>query len=178
MGTIGRVSNMLVRDPALRLLAVSGVASAVAFIPFALLANYYPRAHFLVLAGVILPTWYIAFKILGAWVFHAEPSGRVGFQRGCLKVEGAQGSRSIPLDDVRAIDAVRTEDSEIDTVWVRVWTGNGPVEFSEDFEGFLKAMDALVEKLPGANPRWRDSIFGELEAERTVIWAKNVRKSG
>lgn len=170
---------MLVRDPSLRLLAVSGAASAVAFIPFAILAETYPRAHILVLAAAILPTWYIAFKIFGAWVFHQEPSGRVGFQRGCLNVAGAQGSRSIRLNEVRAVDAVKTEDSHIDTVWVRIWTSSGPVEFSEDFDGFLKAMDALVDRLPGANRKWREAILAEApeQAERTLIWSPTRKNS-
>jgi hypothetical protein len=162
----------------MRLLAASGAASAVAFVPFAILAETYPSMRFFELAAVILPTWFIVFRILLAWVLHPEPSGRVGVQRGRLHVSGAQGNRSIPFNEVAAIDAVKTGDSLVDTVWVRVWTRNGPVEFSEDFNGFLKTMEAIVDRLPGANAHWRRSIFGEMEAERTVIWAKNVRRDG
>lgn len=168
---------MLVRDTGLRLLAVSGAASAIAFVPFALLANIYPQAHFLVLAAVIFPFWYIAFKLLADRMLHFEPNGRVGFNRNQLNIEGAQGSRSIQISEVRAIDAVRTEDSEIDTVWMRIWTSSGPVEFSEDFDGFLVAVNALLERLPGANAGWWEAIVGGLETERTLIWTQNGRKS-
>lgn len=151
----------------------SGLASMVAFVPFAILSILLPGVPFAVAASVILVTWYFAFKWIGDRICALVLNGTVGIQGDLLTVAGAQGSRVVRLSEVRAVDALRTDDLRIDTVWVRVWTPNGAIEFSEDFENFERAMEALVRLLPKSNAGWFESVISKNPIDsQTLIWAR------
>ena len=159
-------------DPGMRLMAATGFASVLAFVMFAILVRAFPSMEFWIPATAILLIWLIAFKWMGRLIWEPLPVSRVAMDGDYLTMFDAEGSVYVRLPNIRSVHAYKTASYMIDTVWVRIWTTHGTLEFSQDYEGFQQAMDELVAMLPGANLNWQKEVLAvPLEENRTLVWS-------
>ena len=104
-----------------------------------------------------------------------KPS-KVEFEGSVFVFEGPFGTKHVPVADVVRIEAFKTDNITVDTIWIRLNLKDGVWEFSEDWLGYKEAVSAMTLLLPGVNREWFSQVYlPPFEECLTTIWTNPNR---